>query len=752
MSRPNWTIYQYRVEFHPEIEMKRWRYQMLKEHQQEILKSQYTFDGMGLYMLHRLENEETEVYSAHPAQPDEKVRITVKLTNELPPSSPVAIHIYNVLFRNGLKALNMQQVGRHYFSFEHRIPVPQHKIEVLPGYTTSILHYENQVLLQLDVTHKILSQETVLNVMYDLYARVGQDVFHDMCAKKLIGQIVMTRYNNRTYRISDISWDEHPTDTFQTRDGPITYVDYYKRHYGIDDAMDMDQPLLIIKPKASDIRRGMSEDIKLLPQFCVLTGLSDEVRADFNVMRDLHVHTRIGPSDRVQRYKKFISDLSSNPKVNESFSSWDLRFDNDCLKVPARQLNKVEIQMIDSRKKERVFLQYDQKVCDWTNDMRGKTILKAVVLQYWTIVCPQRNRGQMEDFKRTLNQVCGPLGVRMGEPNVVTLENDRESTYLKRIKENLGPQDQLVVVVLSNNNKSRYDAIKKHLCLENPVPSQCMTVKTLSRQKQLMSITTKIAIQMQCKLGGEIWAAKLPPIAKPYMVVGIDTYHDSSQKGKSACGFVASMNQSTTRYFSDVCFQTAHIELCNGLEIFMTAALKNFHEINNVLPEFIFVYRDGVGDGQLEAVHQTEVQKILTCFKNQGTDYNPRLAFIVVKKRINQRFFANGGGRGLDNPPPGTVIDQEVTRPEWYDFFLISQSVRQGTVSPTHYNIIYDTINWGPDKMQIWTYMQTHLYYNWPGTIRVPAPCQYAHKLAFLVGQSLHKSPSKALAHTLYYL
>ena len=46
----------------------------------------------------------------------------------------------------------------------------------------------------------------------------------------------------------------------------------------------------------------------------------------------------------------------------------------------------------------------------------------------------------------------------------------------------------------------------------------------------------------------------------------------------------------------------------------------------------------------------------------------------------------------------------------------------------------------------------THLYYNWPGTVRVPAPCQYAHKLAFLVGESLHMEPGSKLEDTLYYL
>ena len=59
-----------------------------------------------------------------------------------------------------------------------------------------------------------------------------------------------------------------------------------------------------------------------------------------------------------------------------------------------------------------------------------------------------------------------------------------------------------------------------------------------------------------------------------------------------------------------------------------------------------------------------------------------------------------------------------------YDFFLVSQHVRQGTVSPTHYIVVHDDSDWKVDNMQRLTYKMTHLYYNWPGTVRVPAPCQ----------------------------
>jgi len=52
------------------------------------------------------------------------------------------------------------------------------------------------------------------------------------------------------------------------------------------------------------------------------------------------------------------------------------------------------------------------------------------------------------------------------------------------------------------------------------------------------------------------------------------------------------------------------------------------------------VYRDGVGDGQLPVVAGYEVKQLSECFALFGETYEPRLAVIVVQKRINTRIFA----------------------------------------------------------------------------------------------------------------
>ena len=68
----------------------------------------------------------------------------------------------------------------------------------------------------------------------------------------------------------------------------------------------------------------------------------------------------------------------------------------------------------------------------------------------------------------------------------------------------------MVVCVVPTNRKDRYDAIKKFCCVDHAVPSQVVVTKTISKQQMVMSVCTKIAIQLNCKLGGEVWAVEIP--------------------------------------------------------------------------------------------------------------------------------------------------------------------------------------------------------------------------------------------------
>ena len=54
----------------------------------------------------------------------------------------------------------------------------------------------------------------------------------------------------------------------------------------------------------------------------------------------------------------------------------------------------------------------------------------------------------------------------------------------------------------------------------------------------------------------------------------------------------------------------------------------------------------------------------------------------------------------------------------------------QGCVLPTHFNVPLNESVLTKFEIQSLTYALCHFYFNWAGSIKVPAPCQYAHKIA----------------------
>lgn len=129
--------------------------------------------------------------------------------------------------------------------------IPQHKLEVWPGYVTAVQDYDGGLMLNCDASHRILRTNTARDVLQDLMKLPdGKRDFKVNAQKRLIGCVVLTRYNNKPYRIDDISFDSNPESTFTKADGSeITYIEYFKKSWQ-KDIQDKRQPLLVHRPKA----------------------------------------------------------------------------------------------------------------------------------------------------------------------------------------------------------------------------------------------------------------------------------------------------------------------------------------------------------------------------------------------------------------------------------------------------------------------------------------------------------------------
>ncbi|XP_006768862.1 PREDICTED: piwi-like protein 1 [Myotis davidii] len=521
-SRPQWALYQYHIDYSPLMEARRLRSALLFQHE-DLIGRCHAFDGTILFLPKRLQHKVTEVFSQ--TRNGEHVRITITLTNELPPTSPTCLQFYNIIFRRLLKIMNLQQIGRNYYNPSDPIDIPNHRLVIWPGFTTSILQYENNIMLCTDVSHKVLRSETVLDFMFSLYQQTE--------------------------------------------------------------------------------------------------GLTDKMRNDFNVMKDLAVHTRLTPEQRQREVGRLIDYIHKDDNVQRELRDWGLSFDSNLLSFSGRVLQAEKIHQGGKT------FEYNPQFADWSKETRGAPLISVKPLDNWLLIYTRRNYEAANSLVQNLFKVTPAMGIQMKKAVIripFRIEvDDRTEAYLRVLQQKVTSDTQIVVCLLSSNRKDKYDAIKKYLCTDCPTPSQCVVARTLGKQQTVMAIATKIALQMNCKMGGELWRVDMP--LKLVMIVGIDCYHDTTAGRRSIAGFVASINEGMTRWFSRCVFQDRGQELVDGLKVCLQDPSA-------------LVWAGGVGHGS-------------------------------------------------------------------------------------------------PQRM---------------GVIRVPAPCQYAHKLAFLVGQSIHREPNLSLSNRLYYL
>ncbi|KAL5238818.1 hypothetical protein ACI65C_006228 [Semiaphis heraclei] len=739
-SFKNWCLYQYRVDFNPEEERISTKRGLLAQHRERLRG--YLFDGTILFSGSRFDPPNFELTSTRRSD-DQIVIIKVKFTNVIETGDYANIQVFNLLLRNCLRHLKLTLIGRNFYDPDAKIDIPQHRLQLWPGYKTTIGRYEDSILLCAEISTKVMRQETVMDFLNQCaYDRNRNQDWMMNFKSGVIGTTVMTKYNNETYRIDDIDENSDPTSKFRKKDGSeMSYMQYYKEKWHIT-IRTARQPMLVSKNKKSMQRSG-GEDalVYLVPELCIMTGITDAMRNNFTLMKDMAIHTRVNPKERMDRLTNFANRLLKTPDSVGELKRWNLTLSNKLVELTARTLQPESIQ---SRSKG-----YNGgEEADWTKHLRALPMFTSAMVKHWVILTPRDCCREVYVFAQTLAKAAQGMAFILPKPAIVPMNDGRSYTFLKHLEQVINESNpSLILCVIPSARGDIYSLIKRKLCIDRAVPSQVVLLKNV--QKNNLSVCTKIAIQINCKLGGAPWLVTIPK--KGMMIVGFDVCHDTQRKNKSFGALVSTMDDSHTCYFSCVERHEDGEELSVHFATGIIKALAKYRSKNGALPTSIIVYRDGIGEGQLSEVHKIEVRRLQSACEQVYGSMSVPFAFVIVSKRICTRFFAPTN-KGPENPRPGTIVDTVVTDPTKYDFFLVSQHVRQGTVTPTHYQVIEDTLRLPPDIMQRLTFKLTHMYYNWSSTVRVPAPCQLAHKLAFLTGQTLGCSPNTGLDELLYFL
>ncbi|NWJ08153.1 PIWL2 protein, partial [Crypturellus undulatus] len=272
--------------------------------------------------------------------------------------------------------------------------------------------------------------------------------------------------------------------------------------------------------------------ILLVPELSFMTGIPEKMRKDNRAMKDLVYEMSHSPKQHYLRLCSLLRRVEETPEAARELLRWGLRLDKDICRVRAARRGRARLLVPGSGVAftrgslqtqgrilplERINLRHSTfapaEDLNWNKEVVREPCISAVALHYWVLFYPKRVQELAHELVTTMEKVCGPLGLQLNAPAWVELKDERVETYAKTIRSVLASEQkvQLVLCITPGGREDLYGAIKKLCCVQVPVPSQVINVQSLTGQaSKLRSIAQKVLLQMNCKLGGELWGIDVP--------------------------------------------------------------------------------------------------------------------------------------------------------------------------------------------------------------------------------------------------
>ncbi|XP_037932145.1 protein aubergine-like [Teleopsis dalmanni] len=227
LKTPEWVIHQYRVDFAPEVDLLHVRRGMIGQHKD--LFGGYVFDGTLLFSTQNLKsimvNDVHEILTKDRAE--NTVQIKIKHVGIVESTDMQQMQVLNLILRRSMEGLKLQQLNRNFFDPVAKIRIENFRLEIWPGYITSIRQHELDVLMCAEIAHKVLRTDTIYNILTQLVKESSD--YQNAFKAEVIGMVVITDYNNKTYRVSDVDFGMSPRSTFKQKEKDVTFADYYKQ-------------------------------------------------------------------------------------------------------------------------------------------------------------------------------------------------------------------------------------------------------------------------------------------------------------------------------------------------------------------------------------------------------------------------------------------------------------------------------------------------------------------------------------------
>ncbi|KAI9295202.1 Piwi-domain-containing protein [Neoconidiobolus thromboides FSU 785] len=672
----------------------------------------------------------------------EELHEYLKGNTPLTPNCLVAVMALELAFRYKPSTM-FTTVGRSIFTPENSRAI-YGGLEVWQGYFQSCKPSIRKMLLNIDTTAtcfyqpislvdfivKLLDRRDPRDFQYGIQERDMQKI-----TKALIGLAITSTHRDakRPFKIQGISQYAADNDYFKEAESgnEISVAQYFQNKYRLRLHFPF-FPCIIVSKKGNKLPL---EVCKIMPGQRYMKKLNERQTSDMIKL------TCQRPNERANKINESMKILKHDQ--NEFLDDFKISLSNEMINLDARVLPGPRINYHPHSNENPTLTPGNGS---W--NMRGLKVVQGAQLISWSVVAfvnpYEVSERDIQRFVREFVSTCQDTGMDIPSKHpppigYVNPQGNIENSLRERwllTGNTYQMEPQLILFILPNTGTPLYAEVKRVCDTVIGVSSQCVQlnyVKKCNRQ-----YCANVCLKVNVKLGGVnnyLSPEDVPFVSSvPTIIVGADVTHPGPGDGArpSIATLVGSVDAKVARYCASVRVQAGRSEIIADLAGMFVEILRNFYKQCGQKPRRILFYRDGISDGQFASVLKSELEAIRTACSRLEAGYLPAITFVVVKKRHHARFFPINS-RDADrsgNLHPGTVVDQGVTHPKEFDFFLQSHAGLIGTSRPAHYYVLHDENRFTSDGLQMLTNNLCYLFSRCTKSVSIVPPIYYAHLVA----------------------
>lgn len=572
------------------------------------------------------------------------------------------------------------------------------------------------------------------------------------------------RPHYRKYRVGSIEGDslqkfmlvDKATKTSQE----ITIKDYFKKEYNIN----------IKYPKLPCV---VDNGRKIPLEVC---HLLDKQRVTRKMTGDETANTIKAaaqkPDEHFRNIEKHVKTIQS---VSRPLTDFGLNFDAKPIEVTGRELVPT---FLEGQSKTQI------RPSDGQYNVQRERFLKPATIGNWALVAmldfdTERLKRNYPDlgsiiFRDLYSRAATQKGMRVGNmlpPREIAVERKSPDEIKRDLKKEFTLYNDKnvdhVIVLLSDRCPDymyRYLQYLETLKLGVRPPGQKYTrvtcVKLKNYENKIVRIperasmfVSNLLLKYNTKLGGINFALAGDPkqnkyLGPGYIFISLDVCHPApgDKLAQSVAAAVGMWDLTSAERSYRTCIRvqrkqrqnSSTVEDVGEVDKMFEDILKAYYQRKGKkLPTNIVFLRDGVSEGQLKIVLESELTKIYAMMDRVYTNFKltlPKVTCMVVQKRHKVRMMRKQPVQTRNGPDyniqPGTVVDSEITHPTDFTFYLAPHKAIQGTSRAAHIYVIHDKIGFNQDEAQSMVHALSYLSPRCTKSTSIPTPVNLADRAA----------------------